>query len=114
MNHNVHFEFIGFEPEYEMRNFITSVADRIHSLAPSDSFMKVAMKKGRDVVEASCRIASHAGEFVADVVCNSPLTAIQQIEGEIQRQLDGWKKRRFSEKRREYRSTSRPHLEVAI
>ncbi len=107
MNHNVHFEFIGFEPEYKMRSFINSVADRIHSLAPSDSFMKVAIKKSRDAVEASCRIASNAGEFMADAACSSPLTAIQQIEEKIQRQLDEWKKCRFLERRQLFRSRER-------
>ncbi len=95
LNHNINFEFIGFDPEYEAKRFINSAADRVQSLAPSDSFMKVAMKKGGDVVEASCRIASQAGVFVAEAVCNSPVAAIHQVESKIRQQLDEWKKRRF-------------------
>ena len=112
-NHSVNFEFIGFDPEYEVRSFITSVADRLHSLAPSDSFMKIVMKKGGDAIEASCRIASQADKFVADAVCNSPVTAIHQIESKIRQQLDEWKKHRFLGSQSKVRP-SRPQLEIAV
>ena len=113
LNHSVNFEFIGFDPEYEVRSFITSVADRLHSLAPSNSFMKVTMKKGKDAIEASCRIASQAGVFVAETVCNSPVTAIHQIESRIMQQLNEWKKYRFQDSQSKIRP-SRPHLEIAV
>lgn len=113
LNHSVNFEFVGFDPEYEVRSFITSVADRLHSLAPSDSFMKVTMKKGGNAVEASCRIASKAGVFVAETMCSSPVAAIHQLESKIIQQLNEWKKHRFQDSQSKIRP-SRPHLEIAV
>ena len=113
LNHDVNFEFIGFDPDHEVRGFLALAADRFHSLAPSDSFMKVAMKKGGNAIEASCRIASKAGVFVADAVCSSPVATIHQIENKIRQQLDEWKRHRFLDSRNKLRP-SRPHLEIAI
>lgn len=113
LNHSVNFEFIGIDPECEVRSFITSVADRLHSLAPSNSFMKVTIKKERGAIEASCKIASQAGEFVAEAVCNSPITAIHQIESSIMQQFNEWMKHRFLDGRSKIRP-SRPHLEISV
>lgn len=94
-NDCVHFEFIGFDPEHEIRNFVSTVVENLHLSAPSDSAMKVAISRGKGVIEASCRIASRAGTFVAEVVSDSPIRAIQKIEENISMQLDDWKRRRF-------------------
>jgi hypothetical protein len=112
LSHNVNLEFIGFDPKCEVRRYISSVTDRLHSLAPSDSFMKVAMKKGVDAVEATCKIASQAGEFVAEAVDNNPVKAIYQIEYTIKQQLDEWKKCRFGVQPPEV-ATSRTQLNLA-
>ena len=91
----VQFEFVGFNPEYEVRSFISTVAEKLHLSSPSDSAIKVAMKFSRGAVQASCRIASHAGTFVADAVSDNPIKAIKKVEEKIAKQLDGWKRRRF-------------------
>jgi hypothetical protein len=100
MYNNLQFEFKGFDPEYEIRNLITNVAEKLHLSSPSDSAMKVAMRKGEGVIEASCRIASHAGTFVAHVVGENPIKAIQKIEQKIGAQLENWKRNRFAENKR--------------
>lgn len=91
----VQFEFIGFDPEYEVWNFISTVAEKLHLSSPSDSAIKVAMKVSRGVVRASCRIASHAGTFMAEAISDNPIKAIKRVEEKISEQLDGWKHRRF-------------------
>lgn len=96
LNHAVQFEFVGFNPDYEIRSIISSIADRIHNLAPSDSFMRVAMKRGRNAIEASCKIASSTGVFVAETICNTPIEAIGLLETKIMSQLDSWKQHRFA------------------
>lgn len=91
----VQFEFVGFDPEYEVRNFISAIAEKLHLSSPSDSVIKVAMKASKGVVQASCRIASHAGTFVADAIGDNPIKAIRKIEEKIGRQLEAWKRCRF-------------------
>ena len=94
-NDCVQFEFVGFDPEHEVRNFISTVAEKLHLRSPSDSAIKVAMKFSKGVVQASCRIASHAGTFVADAISDNPIKAIKKVEEKIAEQLDGWRRRRF-------------------
>jgi ribosome-associated translation inhibitor RaiA len=94
-NDCVQFEFVGFDPEYEVRNFIATVAEKLHLSSPSDSAIKVAMKLSRGAVRASCRIASHAGTFVAEAVGENPIKAIKKVEEKIADQLDSWERRRF-------------------
>jgi len=94
-NDCVQFEFIGLDPEYEVRNFISTVAEKLHFSSPSDSAIKVAMKVSRGVVQASCRIASHAGTFMAEAISDNPIKAIKKVEEKIAEQLEGWKQRRF-------------------
>ena len=92
---NVEFEFMGFNPDYEIRTFISSVAEKLHLNSPSDAAMKLAIQKGKGVIKASCRIASHSGTFVAEAVSKNPVRAVQQIERKIKKQLDQWKAWRF-------------------
>ena len=94
-NDGVQFVFVGFDPECEVRNFISTVAEKLYLSSPSDSAMTVAIKLSKGVVQASCRIASRAGTFVADAISDSPIQAIQKVEKKIVDQLDGWKSRRF-------------------
>ena len=100
MYNNLQFEFKGFDPEYELRKLITNVAERLQMSSPSDSVVRVAMIKGKDAIEASCRIASNAGTFVADVVSENPINAILNIEHKIGAQLESWKLNRFIENKK--------------
>lgn len=96
MNHeNVQFDFRGFNPDFEMKNFISTVAEKIHLNAPSDAVMKMAMQKGKGAIKAYCRIVSRAGTFVAEAVSDSPVRAVQQVEHKIRAQLETWKAWRF-------------------
>jgi ribosome-associated translation inhibitor RaiA len=94
-NDCIQFEFIGFDPEYEVRNFISTVAEKLYLSSPSDSAIKVAMKVSRGVIQASCRIVSHAGTFMAEAISDNPIKAIKKVEKKIAEQLEGWKHRRF-------------------
>lgn len=109
--HNLKFEFMGFDPKYEVRNFISSVAEGIHALAPSDSVMRVVIEKSKEAIRASCQIASQAGVFAAEAMSDCPKKAIRQIESKIKRQLDEWKKYRFAVSSNSERS---PHLGLAV
>jgi ribosome-associated translation inhibitor RaiA len=94
-NDCVQLEFMGFDPEQELRNFVASVAEKLHLSAPSDSAMKFAIKSGKGAIRASCYIVSHAGTFFAEAVSDNPAKAILKIEQKINRQLENWKRRRF-------------------
>ncbi len=97
LNYKPNFQFIGFEADQDVKNFITSVANRLHSLAPSDAIMNFTIKKGKDAIAASCKIASKAGVFADEIVAASPWSAIQELESQMMRQLEEWKKKRFSD-----------------
>jgi ribosome-associated translation inhibitor RaiA len=94
-NDCVQFEFLGFNPKHKIRNFVANVAEKLHLSAPSDSAMEVTIKRGKGVIQASCRIASRAGTFFAEAVSDSPIKAVHKIEEKISHQLDDWKRRRF-------------------
>lgn len=95
MINDVQFEFLGFNPDERVKEFVSNIADRLHLSAPSDSGLKLVIEKSKDAIRASCLIASQAGVFVADAVSDSPIQALRQIEAKISRQLDRWKKHRF-------------------
>ena len=95
INENVEYEFMGFDPEYEIKSVIATIADKLYFSAPSDSAMKLAVKKSQGAIKASCRIASQVGTFVAEATGENPIRAIQRLEKRIKYQLDSWKMNRF-------------------
>lgn len=88
---NVQCEFMGFDPDHEIKSFIKSVADKISYLSPSDAALTLAVRNGKDAIQASCRVASQAGVFVAEAASKNPIRAVRKIEREISKQLDNWK-----------------------
>ncbi len=94
-NDCVQFEFIGFDPEYEVKSLISGIAEKLHLNSPSDSAIKVVMKLSRGATQASCHIASRAGTFVAEAIGDDPIKAIKRVEEKLGEQLDGWRKYRF-------------------
>lgn len=97
INENVEYEFMGFDPEYNIKTFIGTVADKLYFSAPSDSFIKLAVKKSQGAVKVSCRIASQVGTFVAEATAENPIHAMQRLEKQINHQLDSWKMNRFNQ-----------------
>ncbi len=95
MTSDLQFEFMGFNPDEKIKNFVSRVAEALHYSAPSDSAMKLVIEKSKNAIRASCRIASQAGTFVADSISDNPVRAVQQIERKIRKELDDWKMRRF-------------------
>lgn len=96
LTENVKFEFVEFQPEPETKNLIATVVDRIYLSAPSDSFLKLAIKKSRGAIQASCRITSQVGSFVVVTSGQNPVRALQRLEQRMKNQLDSWKSNRFS------------------
>jgi ribosome-associated translation inhibitor RaiA len=95
MTNDLQYEFMGFKPDEKINSFVSRVAETLHYSAPSDSAMKLVIKKSKNRIRASCRIASLAGTFVADSISDNPIRAVQQIEQKIRKELDDWKMRRF-------------------
>jgi hypothetical protein len=96
MRDDVKLEIMGFDSAAEIKDVAWTVAENLHLSSPSDSALKLAIRKGKGAVEASCRIASQVGIFVAETVCENPIRAVQEIEGKIKAQLDSWKRHRFA------------------
>ena len=95
---NMQFEFQGFNPDPNTRTLISTIAERIHLNAPSDSALKLALLRGKDAIRVSCRIVSRVGTFVAEAVSDSPRRALKQVEQKMRVQLDQWKSWRFQNK----------------
>jgi hypothetical protein len=92
---NVECEFMGFDPEHEVKSFIAQIADKFYYSSPSDSGIRLAIQKSQGLVKASCRIASKVGLFVADSTGKNPISALEKLENKIKDQLDSWKLNRF-------------------
>ncbi len=90
------YEFLGFDPKYEIKNMIAALAERVYFSAPGDSAIKWIFEKSQGMVKASCRIASMAGIFSAEATAKSPSFAIQKLEKRIHSQLNAWKVKRFN------------------
>lgn len=101
MTNDLQFEFMGFDPDEKIKNFVSRVAEALHYSAPSDSAMKLVVERSKGAIRASCRIASQAGTFVADSISDNPVRAVQQIESKIRKELDNWKVRRFEKNKSE-------------
>lgn len=95
MGHDVFFEFEGFDPGYEIKNFVSSIAEKLHLSAPSDSALKFVLRKSKGAVRASCKIASQAGTFVAEAMSDNPIHAVTKVEKKIRQQLEQWLRSRF-------------------
>lgn len=88
-------EYIGLSPDLGLRNFVSTVGENLLDLAPSNSMLKIALRKNNDLISATCRIFSHAGIFEAEAQSERELAAIRKAEEKIRRQLDRWKENRF-------------------
>lgn len=99
---NVQLEYQGFNPDYQIRTFVSKVTEKLHLISPSDAAISLAFKKGKRAITASCRISSQAGTFFAETVSDSPIRAVQQIEYKIKQQLDHWKNWRFVDSPRQH------------
>lgn len=97
MMNDLQFEFLGFKPDEEVKDFVWFIGDKLHWNAPSDSTTKIAVRKTKKAIEVSCRIVSQAGTFVADAMSDSPFKALQQVEKTIRNQLETWGRVRFKD-----------------
>jgi trehalose-6-phosphate synthase len=93
----VEYEFIGFNPEYNIKNMIAVLAEKTYMNAPSNSAIKLVLRKSQDLVMASCRIGSQVGTFVSKAAGKNPIQAIQDLEKQIKIQLDSWKMNRYQQ-----------------
>lgn len=93
---NLNIELKGFKPSRKIERLLTNVADSIHWQSPSDACLKVVCEQTKGAIKAYCRIVSHAGVFVSEVVGDSPEKCIRKLEKEIQKKLNRWKKSRLS------------------
>lgn len=97
MSHeNITVEFHKFDPKEELRRLSVAVAEKLHMQAPSDSDLRMTVRKGGEKFRAYCRIASKAGVFLAEESAASPEGTLAKIEKEIGRQLNRWKSARFA------------------
>src|SRR5690349_12603305 len=95
MTSDMRFEFVDICPDEKMKSLVSKVAAKLQFSAPSDSTGKIVIQKTQGAIRASCRIASLAGNFVAETVSDTPSRAIDKLEKKIRAQLDLWKRRRF-------------------
>jgi ribosome-associated translation inhibitor RaiA len=91
-------EIINFTPERKLDDSINKVSEKLIESAPNDSVIKIVLRASRGVIRATCRVASHAGIFVAEAITESPIQALKQLEKRMNQQLNEWKKRRFKHK----------------
>lgn len=90
------FEFSGFEPDHQVKQFLWSLAEPIYLMAPGDSVIKIALKRNGDgLLEASCRVASLAGVFIAKAISDNPIRAASEIKKKTLKQLRSWRRKRF-------------------
>ena len=93
----INIEFEKFVPKEEQRRLFSTVADKLHMAAPSDSHLKLVIAKGQEKFKGYCRIASKIGVFVAEACSSNPEDTLSKIEKEIGRQFQAWKRTRFND-----------------
>ncbi len=90
-------EFSDFVPDFGFKDFLALTAERLQCGAPSDSNVRLAIKRSGDSVKVICRIVSFAGTFIGEAINRSAYLATEEVESMIVRQLNVWKVFRFSE-----------------
>lgn len=95
INNTKFFHCSGFQPDKSIYQAAQKFLEKVYLHAPSDSVVRVALKKGRRALEVSCQVASQAGSFVARAVHTNPSEGLKQVEKKIFSQLREWKDSRF-------------------
>lgn len=90
------FEFFGFNAGEELRAFIKSLAEELQMKAPADSYLKLTLERGRNVVSGIIKVTSLAGTFIARATAEDPQEAAQRLKQAMRQQIEEWSRRRFS------------------
>jgi len=94
MNRELKYEFKGFNPDDKFKEYVVQTVNELYFSAPSDSGLNLTLEKTKELIRASCRIASQAGVFTAEAAADSAMQAMKQIEKKINEQLWQWKTHR--------------------
>jgi hypothetical protein len=89
------FEFIDFEPTTSLMLKAAEKLGRVFSESPSDSNTKASLKKTSRGFEGRMRVHSAVGTFVADIIAEDPLQALELVAQNLRNQLLAWKRERF-------------------
>lgn len=101
MNQNDYIiEYEGFDPSSEVKTSLKILAEKLMSEAPSDSFLKITVTGGANLMKGLIRIASQAGTFIAEASELTPtersaVRLIDKLSSRVCEQLHVWKKKRF-------------------
>ena len=89
-------KYENFKPSKDQRELISFKVNKLSLEAPSDSTVRLFVKKMSNDYKGVIKICSEVGVFTSENIASSPENLIVNIEREIREKLNLWKKNRFS------------------
>lgn len=90
-----HQSFINFDPDQELKKISKNIIQKLERQAPSDSFLNMAVEKGRGLFKVSFKVASEVGVFLTESMSTNPLEALTKANLQMCKEINKWKKTRF-------------------
>ena len=84
----------NFEPDKESKNFFFQMMQKTELEAPSDSNIKLTVKRIRNGYKAYCRLASSTLNFGCHSHSNDLHQLCLSIEKSVKRKIEAWRKNR--------------------
>lgn len=90
-------EFINCSPPEEVRNNVDRIMEQIDADTPSDSSIQITLEQADGSVYVRCEVHSAAGTFLSSASGPTAEAAAARLQRDMKRQMDAWKKNRFSD-----------------
>ncbi len=90
-----YFEFNNFTPSPSQVKVLRKTLDELLWISPSDSSLKIEVRKSKALFNVRCYIAATSGKFAAEGVSEDFLPALRIMESGIHREVNRWKQSRM-------------------
>lgn len=91
---NEDFTYVGFEPTTEEKSLAKKIYWQLEENAPVFAAKTAVLKKSGNEYIGQIKIASHAGNFLAEAQSQCARDVIQQLSDKMIQQLKHWKQSR--------------------
>ena len=85
------FQFVDFQPTSVLAEKAKEKLSRVFGESPSDSFVTAIIRKTTEGFVGQLKVRSAVGTFIADVISEDPLEAIENLSSDVRTLLREWK-----------------------
>ena len=85
------FEFMGFDPDFDVKSAISRTLEKILGSAPSDAESVARLSRTREGFSGFIRLCSRQGTFVAEASGHDPIETVRHLTDRIHDQIRRWR-----------------------